>query len=345
MTAQDASPERNWQPFDLRRPTKLSRDQLRSLDLFHDTFTRRLASGIGRVARGSATVELVRSTQVSWDEFTRTLPNITTLVTVTADPLPGDLLVEMDTSLALALASRLLGGSGAMEPPRRPSDLEIPPLRRLSVAAVDALGEALNQFIEVETAVRAIDLSPQLLGLTAPSQMVLVMTYSLAIPACGIQGDISVVLTLATLSPMLEKLVAQAAERGGVEMDPGLMRSVAEQIPVVVEARLDPTTMTAGAVAGLRVGDVIVLEHRIGQPATVMVGGAEVATGHLGRRGARLAVAIADHPFDTPGPATNSGPQSPPVTAYDDSAAFEQQMREQDARDTYTGAGAVHSLR
>lgn len=338
--------DKDWQLFDLRRPTKLSRDQLRSLDLFHDTFTRRLASGMGRVARGSAQVELVRSTQVSWDEYTRTLPSITTLVTATAEPLPGDLLVEMDTSLALALASRLLGGGGAMEPPRRPSDLELPPLRRLSVAAVDALGDALGQFIEVQTSVRSIDLSAQLMALTAPSQMVLVMTYSLSIPTCGIAGDISVVLTLATLSPMLERLVAQANERSGIDVDPGLMRSVAEQIPVVVEARLDATAMTAGAVAGLRVGDVIVLEHRIGQPASVIVGGAPVASGHLGRRGARLAVAIADHPFDTPsGPLTTTGPQSQSVTAYDDSAVFEQQMREQDARDTYTSSGAVHSLR
>jgi flagellar motor switch protein FliM len=338
--------DRDWQPFDLRRPTKLSRDQLRSLDLFHDTFIRRLASSMGRVARGSATVELVRSSQVSWDEFTRTLPSVTTLVTATADPLPGDLLIEMDTSLSLALASRLLGGAGQMEAPRRPSDLELPPLRRLSLAATEALGDALSQFIEVDAGVRAIDLSPQLLGLTAPSQMVLVMTYSLAIPGCGISGDVSVVLTFATLAPILEKLVAQAAERSGIDVDPGLMRSVAEQIPVVVEARLDTTTMTAGAVAGLRVGDVIVLEHRIGQPASVIVGGSPVATGHLGRRGARLAIAVADHPFDTPvGPATTAGPQSHPLTAYDDSAAFEQQMREQDARDTYTSAGPVHSLR
>jgi flagellar motor switch protein FliM len=143
-----------------------------------------------------------------------------------------------------------------MEPPRRPSDLELPPLRRLSVAAVDALGDALGQFIEVQTSVRSIDLSAQLMALTAPSQMVLVMTYSLSIPTCGIAGDISVVLTLATLSPMLERLVAQANERSGIDVDPGLMRSVAEQIPVVVEARLDATAMTAGAVAGLRVGDV-----------------------------------------------------------------------------------------
>jgi hypothetical protein len=90
--------ERNWEPCDLRRPTKLSREQLRSLDLFHDTLSRRLSSGVGRLARASAAVDVIRTTQLSWEEYLRTLPAVTTLVTVAAPSLPGDILVEIDTS-------------------------------------------------------------------------------------------------------------------------------------------------------------------------------------------------------------------------------------------------------
>lgn len=73
--------DRQWEAFDLRRPTKLSREQLRSLDLFHDTFSRRLSSGIGRLARSSASAEMVRISQLSWEGYLRTLPAVTTLVT------------------------------------------------------------------------------------------------------------------------------------------------------------------------------------------------------------------------------------------------------------------------
>ena len=124
-------PDRQWESFDLRRPTKLSREQLRAFDLFHDTFSRRLSNSVGRLARAAATVDIVRMSQLTWEEYQRTLPAVTTLVTAMAPPLPGELLVEMDTSLSLALAGRLLGGSGRMEAPRHPSELELPALQRI----------------------------------------------------------------------------------------------------------------------------------------------------------------------------------------------------------------------
>ncbi len=346
--------DRQWEQCDLRRPTKLSREQLRSLDLFHDTFSRKLSTGIGRLSRASATIEIVRTSQLSWDEYLRTLPAVTTLITASASPLPGDILIEMDTSLSLALASRLLGGSGRVEAPRRPGELELPALRRIAVAAVEALGDALSQFVDVESNLEAIDLSPQLVGLAAPSQMVLVLGYSLMVPGCGLTGDLSVVLSLSTLTPMLEQIMSHAAERTGGEIDPILMRGVAERVPIVLEATLAKTVMSAGAVAALVAGDVVVLDHRVGQPATVSIGDHMVLRGHLGRRGSRLAIAVSEHPFDSSvsvpnhvrsaGPAGAMGQHGYSQVAYDVSIS-EQEARQHDARDADTSNSPVHSLR
>lgn len=349
--------DRQWEAFDLRRPTKLSREQLRSLDLFHDTFSRRLSSGIGRLARSSASAEMVRTSQLSWEEYLRTLPAVTTLVTAAAPPLPGDLLVEMDTSLSLALASRLLGGAGRVEAPRRPSDLELPALHRIAAATVDALGDALSQFIEVRAAMESVDLSPQLLGMAAPSQVVLVLTYALSVPLLGVSGDLSVVMSLTTLAPMLEKLVSHAAERVGYDLDPSAMQGVAGHVPLVLQASLTPTVMSAGSVAALHPGDVIVLDHRAGEPSTVSVGNVEIFRGHLGRRGSRLAIAVSTHPFEALAPA--SRPLQGPVAPAGPSAALGQHGYDQvaheattndserphDARDADTSTSPVHSIR
>ncbi len=356
MSPRDNDTQRPWEPIDFRRPTKLSREQVRSLDLFHDTFARRLSSSIGAIVRSSAALEIVRTTQVSWDEYVRSLPTVTTLVTASVRPLQGDVLIEMDTPLALALASRLLGGSGRMEPPRRPTDLEIPTLRRLGAAAVEALGDALSQFVEVDAVMESVDLSPQLLGLTAPTQMVLVLTYAVAVPGSGLAGDLSVVLSLSTLTPMLEKLLAHAAERAGADVDPTVMHGIAYQLPVVLEAQLSPTTMPAGVVAALVPGDVLVLDHRITQPATVSVAGAAVLRGHLGRRGSRLAISVSEHRFDEPaglpgapldathGPLDAPGHHGSERPAHDD-AGVDAQARKHDARAADPGPSPFHSVR
>ncbi|MEY2443644.1 MAG: flagellar motor switch protein FliM [Ilumatobacteraceae bacterium] len=352
--------ERKWEPCDLRRPTKLSREQLRSLDLFHDTLSRRLSSGVSRLARASAAVEIVRTTQLSWEEYLRTLPAVTTLVTVAAPPLPGDILIEMDTALSLALASRLLGGSGRVEPPRRPGELELPALQRIAGVTVEALGDAINQFLDVRAHLEAVDLSPQLLGLASPSQVVLVLTYSLSVPSCSMSGDVAVVMSLSTLTPMLDKLMSHAAERAGADLDPTAMRGVTERVPIELQATLSTTVMSAGHVAALTPGDVIVLDHRSGQPALISIGEIPILKGHLGRRGSRLAIAVSEHPFADPaarsaqspllqgpvapgGPSTATGQHGYAEMAHD--ATTHDSERQHDARDSDTRTSAVHSLR
>lgn len=349
MTSTQHPHDRAWEPIDFRRPTKLTREQLRSLDLFHDTFTRRLSTTLGTVIRSPLGLDIVRTSQVSWDEYVRSLPAITTLFSISVRPLQGEVLLEMDSTLSLALASRLLGGTGRPEPPRRPGELELPSLRRVGNVACDAIGDALGEFVDVEPCLEAIDLNPQLLGLGGGTQMVLVLTYVLSMPGAGITGDVTVVIAVSTLTPMLERMLAHAAERAGAEADPSLMVSIAQQLPVQLEAHLASTTMSAGAVAALATGDVLVLDHRITQPATISVAGTPVLRGHLGRRGSRLAISVSEHPFDSYEPAP--APSGPDVAfghhgleqRSDDDADLS--PKEHDARAADPSPSAVHSVR
>ncbi len=349
MTDTSTTTDAAWEHCDFRRPTKLSREQVRSLDLFHDTFSRRLSSSIGSIARANATVEIARVSQLSWDEYQRTLPAFTFLATAAVRPLQGDALVEMDTPLALGLANRLLGGAGRVEPPRRPTELEVPPLRRIGSAAVEALGDALSQFVEVQSELVSIDLSPQLVAISSPSQIVLVLTYALKIQGTELSGDLSLCISLSTMTPMLEKLASHNVEKVGAEFDSVLMDQVVRRIPLSVEAHLAPTLVSAGSIAALSVGDVLVLDHRITQPANVTVAGRHLFTGHIGRRGSRLAVAVAETPFPgNRGPLGLDGLQSSDQldgTDHDGQGLHDGEVREHDARGNDAVAGTVLATR
>lgn len=344
-------PDREWEPYDLCRPTRLSREHLHSLDLLHATFTAQLSAGVGRLSRSTTNVELVRTSQLSWDEYLRTLPAVTTLISASAPPLPGDLLVEVDTSLSLALASRLLGGPGHVEAPRRPSELELPAIRRIASVFGEALAGGLNQLIAVNVEVEAVNLSPLVLNVAAPSQMVLVLTYSLALPQLGIEGDFNLAISFSTLSPIFERLESKESELTFLGADQSLMQGVAECVPLELQATLTPTMMSAGSVAALVPGDVIVLDHRAGRPTKVSVGSVEVFRGHLGRRGSRLAIAVSSHSFDAlpraraaaTGPLPGNGQHGYSQVAHEAYTVDEERQR--DARDTDPSTSPVHSLR
>jgi hypothetical protein len=143
---------------------------------------------------------------------------------------------------------------------------------------------------------------------------------------------------------MLEKLLAHQAERGGHEAaDPQVMQDIVHSLPLWLEARLNPTMVSAGAILGLSPGDVLVLDHRITQPATVFVAESPIFKGHIGRRGSRLAVAITDEPFLGKTRMRRQPTEAPadPARAHDEQAASEARVREHDARDSEPSPGTV----
>jgi flagellar motor switch/type III secretory pathway protein FliN len=175
-------------------------------------------------------------------------------------------------------------------------------------------------------------------------------------------GDLAVVMSLSTLTPMLDKLMSHAAERAGADLDPTAMHSVTERVPIEVQATLSPTVMSAGHVAALVPGDVIVLDHRAGQPALVSVGDIGILRGHLGRRGSRLAIAVSEHPFvdpevNAPHNPVLQGPVAPGPSGSSSQHGYAQMAhdatthtntdpeRQHDARDADPRTSAVHSIR
>lgn len=89
--------------------------------------------------------------------------------------------------------------------------------------------------------------------------------------------------------PLVEETVMSENRETEVE------RSVAEAVldaPVVVRIEVATVSMTAAAFANLRPGAVIETEQRIGQLATLRVGGREVATGELVNVDGQLGVRI-----------------------------------------------------
>lgn len=205
-----------------------------------------------------------------------------------------------------------------------------------------------GEFVDVEPCLEAIDLNPQLLGLGGGTQMVLVLTYVLSMPGAGITGDVTVVIAVSTLTPMLERMLAHAAERAGAEADPSLMVSIAQQLPVQLEAHLASTTMSAGAVAAPPPATcwcsttASPSRRRSRSPAPRCC-----AATSAGR--SRLAISVSEHPFDSYEPAP--APSGPDVALghhgleqrSDDDADLS--PKEHDARAADPSPSAVHSVR
>src|SRR3954451_18522206 len=88
-------------PYDFRRPIKLSRDHVRTLQIAFETYARSCGTLLTTRLRVVSSVALASIEQLNYDEYVAALGTPTVIAVVTLDPLPGSVLIEMSSSAAM----------------------------------------------------------------------------------------------------------------------------------------------------------------------------------------------------------------------------------------------------
>src|SRR5688572_13125810 len=68
--------------YDFRRPDKFSKDQIRTLQMMHETFARLTTTALSAQLRALVSVHVGSVDQLTYEEFIRSIPNPTTLAVI-----------------------------------------------------------------------------------------------------------------------------------------------------------------------------------------------------------------------------------------------------------------------
>jgi flagellar motor switch protein FliM len=99
--------------YDFKRPNRFSKEQIRTLYMLHDNFARLLSTYLAAHLRTPVQINLLSVQEMTFDEFSRSLPSPTLMAMVSLTELSGQMLVEVNLSLALAFVERLFGGKAS----------------------------------------------------------------------------------------------------------------------------------------------------------------------------------------------------------------------------------------
>jgi flagellar motor switch protein FliM len=277
--------------YDFRRPTKLSRDHVRALQMSYETFARRLTTLLTSGLRQLCQVSLVAIEHQSYEEYIAGLDSTTILSVLELGPIPGTALFEFSVPTALACVDYLLGGPGGEQPVRQLTDLETGLLRGLIDQMLSVLRYALAPTVGAEPVLRTIEFNPQFVQAAGASDGVIVGSFQMRV------GNQTCVATLCvpfgSLLPRLQ--VANdhrpqtAAERLSAEHNAQQLRTALGGVPVDVVLAFQPIQLTPDQIVRIEPGDVITLTHRVTTPLTVESGGIVFAHALAGRQGSRLA--------------------------------------------------------
>jgi flagellar motor switch protein FliM len=278
-------------PYDFRRPTKLSRDHVRALQMSYETYARRVTTLLTSGLRQLCQVSLVAIEHQSYEEYIAGLESTTVLSVLDMGPIPGTALFEFSVPTALACVDYLLGGPGGEQPVRQLTDLETGLLRNLIEQMLSELRYALEPTLGAEPVLRTVEFNPQFVQAVSATDGVIVGSFQMRV---GNQECVSTLcIPFSSLLPRLQvssdRRPQTASDRLAAERNGQQLRAALGGVPVEVVLAFQPIQLTPDQIVRLEPGDVVSLKHRVTTPLAIESGGITFAHALAGRQGSRLA--------------------------------------------------------
>ena len=267
--------ERQVKNYDFARPSKFSKEHLRTLEIIFEHFGRLLATNLPAYLRKSVNVDIVNSEVVIYSEFSNALSNPVLLGVVSMKPLAGNMVMEMASNLGFAIVDRLLGGTGtALDKERDFSEIELTIIERIFSICVNLLKEPWENVIKVTPRLERIETNSQFAQIISPTETIAIITINLKIG--DVEGLMNVCLPYTLLEPVMDKLNTKFWFSNMQEKDPTMYGEVIENVisktKVPIKAILGESKVNVSDFVNLQIGDIIKIDKKVDQELDVYVG-------------------------------------------------------------------------
>ncbi len=287
--------EKKIKRYDFKRPDRFSKDQLRMIEMMHESFARHFGAALSTYIRTIAEVKTVSVKQSTYGEYVSSLANPTAISVFSLDPLKGNSMLDFSPDIMFTLIDRILGGPGSpMAKQRELTDIEQVIVGKVAIKALDNLRDAWMRVIMISPEIRAKETNPQFVQLVAPSEMVLVIRFSIAIKEQ--QGEMTICLPYIVLEPVISKLSTRTWFTSGMrnndeEIQKNIKHSLNQtKVPVIV--KVGNSTLNTRELLQLKVGDVVKLETSVHDDLEVFVENRRMFGGRPGIHAKKKAVMV-----------------------------------------------------
>ncbi len=261
-----------YEVYDFRRPDKFSKEQLRTLQMLHETFARLASTGLSANLRTTVNIDLISLEQVPYEEYLRSI-NQSVFTIMSLPPLSGQAVLEIEFSLIFTMIDRLLGGPGRSLDRSVLTDIEHPLVRQIVERMFVALKSAWEGVVIVNPGIEGLETSAQFVQIAPPTDIVVSILFEVRVGDA--RGAMSLCIPYMVLKPITTKLSAQKWFVGSNRKhNPGNRRLLSHQVEsakVECAVRLGKTRIHIHDFLHLRAGDVLRLDQRVNEDIDFLV--------------------------------------------------------------------------
>ncbi|NLK62794.1 MAG: flagellar motor switch protein FliM [Fusobacteria bacterium] len=281
--------------YDFKRPDKLSKDQLRTIQMIHETFGRLNTTMLSAQLRSAVQIQVISVDQITYEEFIRSIPEFTILSIFDMGTLDGNAILELNPNIVFAIIDRLFGGPGrSIDITRELTDIELTVIENVILRLLGNLKESWENVHEVQPRIEQIESNPQFVQIVGPNEMVIIVTFEIKIG--DTEGMMNICLPSPVIDPIMPRLSAQywfsSIKKEKTEENILAIKDRLNKVKIPLVAKLGNTTINLKELLSLKTGDVLVLDQNIHREIDIIVGNKVKFKALPGTEGNKMAISI-----------------------------------------------------
>lgn len=297
MSSMDTSSgdhEKAMSLYDFRRPDRVSKDQMRTLQNLHEGYARLFSTTLTNFLRTFVEIELVSVDQLTYSEFVMSISNPSCIYVFKMEPLEGTAIMEINPSLVFFIIDRLFGGQGRpSEQNRELTLIEQNVIHRIVERGLNDLKDVWEHVGVFSPKIDAYETNPQFVQIAPPGETVILI--SLEVRMQNASGLMSICFPYMLLESVINNLSGESW-MSSQSLSTYETRSVMEQemqdVELNVASVIGKTSLTIRDLLQLQRGDVLCLDKPFDSDLMVQVEGKTKLAAKSGLIGRKKAIRI-----------------------------------------------------
>ena len=268
--------EKQVKNYDFARPSKFSKENLRTLEFIYEHYARLLSTTLPVYLRKNVQVTVASSETVVFSEFSNALSNPVLLGIVNFAPLEGNVVVQLASNLGYTIVDRMLGGGGVpLEKNREFTEIELIIIERVLNTCVNLLVEPWRNVVEIAPRLERIETNSQFAQIISPSEMTAIITMNIRIGT--IEGLMNICIPYTCVEAVIDKLntkywYSTMKEKDDSDIYQESIENIISKAKIPIRAILGKSIVSVNDFMNIQVGDIIRLDTRIDEELNVYVG-------------------------------------------------------------------------
>jgi len=270
--------ERKVRKYDFSRPDKFAKDQLRTLEIIHENYSRLLNNFLSGYLRTYIEVDVISVQSLIYTEFSNSIANPAILGIVEFAPFNGQIILDLSADIAFAMIERVLGGAGKnvhrSKEARTLTEIEMTLLRNILIKFINLLKEPWGNIVELRPKLENIETNSQFAQIVSPSESVALITFNLKIGET--EGMVNICIPHFVIEPILPSLssrlwFATSNKKEVTEDEKTALKSGISSSNLVMNAIVGSSSISISELLNLQKGDVIVLNRQVDEEIDIYV--------------------------------------------------------------------------